>query len=282
MVYERISRQVFELDGKDYTYWVSGDTSNPPLMILYGYTGVHGDFLELVRTVKQTHFVIIPEYPGWNGVPRFSESLTIHNYAAYFKKLSEHLHLERLTIIGHCVGGVVALEMAYVYPQRVRQLFLVSTPYLEGTRAHRIYAALAKGATNSPSFARSIFFLWRSRLVSVPLDFLVIKLKSHRKKMQRIKDHIVKQSSQREDAVEEEWLSFIEYDFAKVKQLTLPVHVIHGAKDLLLQPSQAKRLQMLLPSSTFDLIPHAGHVPPVETPGELLRIFQKYLPQLSK
>jgi pimeloyl-ACP methyl ester carboxylesterase len=278
MVFERITRQVFALDGNEYTYWVAGDSSNRPLVILYGYTGVHEDFLELVRALKQTFYVIIPEYPGWNTVPRFPEPLTIHNYAVYFKMLCDHLQLEQsITVIGHCVGSVVAVEMAFVYPQKINQLILISIPYLEGTWAQKMYAGLAKGATFSPGFIKSFFFLWRSRPLSVPLDLFAIRTKSVRKKMQRIKEHILKQPLQREDAVEEEWLSFIAYDFRKVRELTLPVHLIHGEKDLLLHAAQARRFQEIIPSATLDSIPDAGHVPPVETPRELIKIIEKYL-----
>jgi pimeloyl-ACP methyl ester carboxylesterase len=276
-VFERITRQVFASDGNDYLYWAAGDSKNPPLLILYGYTGVHDDFLELVRALKHTFYIIIPEYPGWNNIPRFQEPLTIHNYAHYFKKLSTHLHIERMTLVGHCVGSVVALEMATLYPKNISQLILISTPYLDGTWAKRIYAALAKGAKLSPDFAKPFFFLWRSRPLSVPLDPFTIKLKNLHKKIQRIRDHIVKQPLQHEDAVEEEWLSFMEFDFQKVRAITLPVHIIHGDKDILLSPAQAAKFKQLFPSATLDLIPQAGHVPPVETPGELTRTMLKYL-----
>jgi pimeloyl-ACP methyl ester carboxylesterase len=276
MAYERITKQVLALDGKEYSYWAAGDSNNPPIIILYGYTGVHDDFLELVRALKHTHFVVIPEYPGWNNVPRFSEPLSIHNYARYFKKLCDGLGLKSVTVIGHCVGSVVALEMASLYPKSIDQLILISIPYLEGTWAQKMYGLLAEGAKHSPGFIKSFFFLWRSRPLSVPLDLFTIRTKSIRKKIKRIRDHIVKQPLQHEDAVEEEWLSFVEFDFHKVSTLNTPVHLIHGAKDLLLSSAQAVKFQNLFPSATLDVIVDAGHVPPVETPGELIRIIEKY------
>lgn len=278
MVFERITRQVFALDGKEYLYWAAGDSSKPPVIILYGYTGVHDDFLELVRTLKHTHFILIPEYPGWNNTPRFHEPLTIHNYARYFKKLCDGLGMQTVTIIGHCVGSVVALEMASLYPNSIDKLILISIPYLEGTWAQKMYGLFAAGAKRSSGFIKSFFFLWRSRPLSVPLDLFTIRLKNIRKKMQRIRDHVVKQPLQHEDAVEEEWLSFVEYDFDKVSNLKTPVHLIHGGKDLLLSTKQAERFKNLFPRATLDVIPEAGHVPPVETPSELIKLIRKYLP----
>lgn len=277
MVFERITKQVLVLDGDEYIYWAAGDNSKPPLMILYGYTGVHDDFLELVRALKHTHFVIIPEYPGWNTIPRFAKPLTIQNYAYHFKKLCDGLGLQSVTIIGHCVGSVVALEMASVSPKSIGQLILISIPYLEGTWAQKMYGLLAKGANHSPNFIKSFFFLWRSRPLSVPIDLFTIRTKNIRKKMQRIRDHIVKQPLQHEDAVEEEWLSFVAYDFKKVKGITQPVHLIHGGEDFLLSSRRAVAFKKLFPSATLDVIAGAGHVPPVEAPGKLIKIINNYI-----
>lgn len=276
-VFERMTKQVITSGEDEYIYWVAGEDTQPPLIILYGYTGVHEDFLEIVKALKERFFIVIPEHPGWNNAPRFKDPLTIHNYAVYIKKLCDLLEFKKIALVGHCVGSVIASEFTYLYPLSVSQLILISTPYLEGTWAQKMYGALAKGANHSPGFAKSFFFLWRSRPLNVPLDLFTIKLKDFRKKMQRIKDHIVKQPLQHEDAVEEEWLSFVGFDFNKVKKIAMPVHLIHGEKDMLLSCAQAEKFQRLFPSATLAIIPEAGHVPPVETPQALTKLLLESL-----
>ncbi len=267
--------QEYELEGENYRYWVQGNTKNPPLVIFYGFTGVHKDFLEVARSLKDVYFVIIPEFPGWNNSPRFQEPLTIHNYAKFFKKMFDSLELLRITLLGHCVGAVVAIEFVSLYPQSVEQLILVSMPYLKGSLGQKLYSFLADISLHSPRIVRPAFFFWRSRILTVPLDFFVIKLKDFDKKIERIKDHIIRQPMQLEDAVEAEWTSFIKFNFEKVKQIKTPVRLIHGAEDLFISPQQALKFQKLLPDATLEIIPHAGHTPSVETPKELTELLLK-------
>lgn len=272
-----ITKQYFSPDGNPYSYWVVGKTENPPIILLYGYTGVHEDFLALAETLKNNYFVIIPEYPGWNNVPRFKAKLTIHNYAQYFKALLDSLNIQKSIIIAHCMGSVIAIEFAYLYPYAVSKLILISPPYLRHTWAEKMYLLLAHKAKHASNKTKPLYFFWRSRLLTVPLDFFIIKTRSFSQKMDRIKDHIINQPKQNEDAVEEEWISFIDFNFEKAKNITAPVHIIHGEKDAFIPILQAEKLRNIFSSATLDIIPNAGHVPPVETPNELAQLISKYL-----
>lgn len=268
--------QEFGLDGNSYLYWVVGDTNNPPLVLLYGFTGVAKDFIDLTNLLKDKYFIIIPEYPGWNGSPRFSGALTIHNYAKFFKKLIDYLGFSKINLFGHCLGAVAAIEFDYLYPEAVSKLILVSTPYL-GSKTEKFHKFLVRLAERSPKSIRPIYFFWRSRFFGIPFDFYSIKLRSFEKKMARIKEHIFKQPLEPQDAVEENWISFVKFNFKKVKEIKHQIHLIHGAEDILINPKQAVKLQRLFPKASLDLIPLAGHVPPVEAPEDLAKLINNYL-----
>jgi pimeloyl-ACP methyl ester carboxylesterase len=274
--FPEMTLQDFHLDGKVYKYWVQGNQKNPPLILFYGYTGVHKDFLYLAEKLKNNYFIIIPEFPGWNKSPRLDKPLTINNYAKYFKSLFDFLGFSKINLFGHCFGAVVAIEYAYFYPDTVNKLILVSPPYLGG-KTEKFHKFLVRMAENSPKFIRPVFFFWRSRILAVPFDFYAIKLRSFEKKMDRVKEHIFKQFFEPEDAVEENWISFIKFNFNKVKRINIRANLIHGAGDVLVNIKQAEKLQKLFPHATLDIISQAGHVPPVEAPDELLELVTKYL-----
>lgn len=52
--------------------------------------------------------------------------------------------------------------------------------------------------------------------------------------------------------------------------LDLPVHVLWGESDRIVDPEYGKAFAAAIPSSTFTLLPRTGHMPQVETPEELL------------
>lgn len=274
--FSEMTSQDFELKGTKYRYWVEGDSQKPPLVIFYGFTGVAKDFIEVAKQLKDKYFIIIPEFPGWNGVPRLPEKLTLQNYAIYFKKFVDFLGYSKINLFGHCVGAVEAIEFTYQNPQMVEKLILASPPYTVGARGYGFSLFLAGMAARSPRFLRPIFFFWRSRILTVPLDFFAIKL-DLAQKLARIKEHIIKQPHEPEDTMEENWISFMNFDFAKAKKINMRVHLIQGAEDIIVNKAQVEKLQKLFPDATLDIIPDAGHVPPVEATQELIDLIRKYL-----
>src|SRR5438270_876571 len=99
------------------------------------------------------------------------KKLTIHNYAKFFKRMLDSLNIEKVHLFGHCVGAVAAIEFAYLYPEKVTKLILVSVPYMGGMPVQAFYSFLAGMSERAPAFMKPVFFFWRSRLLTVPLDF---------------------------------------------------------------------------------------------------------------
>jgi len=276
-VYTRITRKSFSSDGmlQGY-YWVEGNTSNPPLLLLTGFTGTHTDVLALARLLKKTYFVIIPELPGWGFSPRPNEELTLSYYAKYLHTLLILLKLPNVTICGHCMGATLAIECGIVFPEKIQQIFLVSTPYTKGTLSHSFFSHLSHASKHVPEKVRPLFFMWRSRLVTIPLSFYILKFRSFNKKIKTISKTLFNQSVQDERTIEENWNSLISYDYDKAKHLSMPIHIIYGGKDALIAEKQTKELSGLIPFATVDCISQAGHLPPVETPETLAKLIEKY------
>ena len=63
---------------------------------------------------------VVPQWPG-----------TIERWAAVAVELLDHLHVERADIVGHHTGGVIAVELAASFSDRVRSVVLSSTPYTD-------------------------------------------------------------------------------------------------------------------------------------------------------
>lgn len=275
-IYHTLTQKQFLIDGNRHYYWVLGNQEKPALVIFYGYTGVHHDFLDMANSLQDKYFVVIPEFPGWEQSDRLSEPLTIANYTTYFKKLVDYLGLQSITVFGHCVGALVAIEYSVRYSELVDSVFLVSIPYLPGTLSHRFFTVMANLSDKVPRSIRPVFFFWRSRILAVPLDFKIIKLMTFKQKLVRVKSHIIDQPKQPEDSVEEEWISFIRFDFTICTKLNMPVHIIHGSDDEFISQTQVERLLPSFLDTTFDSIPKAGHVPPVESPNALIQLMLRY------
>lgn len=278
MIYPRVTMRSFLAeDGNEYFYAVDGNTKKDVLLLLPGFTGTHADQLRLAEDLRDTYFIIVPDLPGWGRSPRFKKALTLKNYAQYLHSLLESLAINKIYLFGHCMGATLALEYALLYPQSVRNLILVSTPYNEGLLSQRLFLHLADISTHAPKFFRPLLFFWRSRFFSVPFAFVSLKFRSFHKTLRMILRGIKQQPLQDEDVVEENWVSFIHFRYERIKKLHMPTLILHGNEDLIVSPKQAQKLQELLPQAKLEYIKGAGHLPPMETPGQLATKVKEFL-----
>ncbi len=278
MIYKRITKKSFspEKNVVDY-YWVCGDELNPYLLFLPGYTGTHKDLLEMAEILKEKYFVIIPDLPGWGDSQPLYQRLTLTTYADYLNKLVKFAGLQKLIVCGHCMGATLAIELANKYPELVKVLFLISTPYIQDTLSESMFLHLADLSEYSPRPFKGFFFLWRSRVFSIPLSFFILKFRSFRKLIRVTFKTAFSQTKQDEKAVEENWISLIHFDYKKIMKLKMPIYLIYGDQDLIINKTQANKFHDLLPQASLYFIPHAGHLPPVETPKSLAKYISSSL-----
>jgi len=256
--------------------WTVGDKNNPPLLLVPGFTGTHVDLMPVAETLTQKYFVIVPDMPGWGESPRFSQELNTDNYIPYLKSLLEQLKINKITYVGHCMGATLGIEFANQFPEKLKQLTLISTPYLGGTLANKFLVFDADLAVRFPKKIRPLFYLWRNRWFGMAANIFVIRVKSKLKKLQLIIHYILIQGEPDEESVEETWRSLMHYDYKRIENVKIPVHILHGNEDILIQKTQIKKLHSFLPTATLFYVLNCGHMPPVENPQGLAEAILQY------
>ena len=107
-----------------------GTRGNAPLVLLHGYPLDHHLWDEVVPLLEDTFDVIIPDLRGF-GESTIGDSLpTMEDYASDIAGLLDYLDIRQAAIVGHSMGGYVALAFARLYPERVSGLGLVSSQVL--------------------------------------------------------------------------------------------------------------------------------------------------------
>lgn len=261
-----------------YFYYTAGDKNHQPLVLLPGFTGTHEDLQVFAKEFSEKYFVVIPDFPGWGASPVGEYPTTIAGYAQFVVDLLSNLHSDKkILLLGHCMGSLVAIELASQNKAKIAKVFLVGVPFLEGQVSNQVFHVLSHLASHTPKIFRPLLYFFRSRLFAIPLGFFVIQTKSLRKKLSLIFKNSIKQQFQKEAVVESNWDSMVLFDFTKIKKITVPIHIFHGAKDILVSSLQAEKLQQLNREATVDVLSTAGHMPPIETPQTLATAMKKYL-----
>lgn len=130
----------FDIDG--VRLHVRDEGSGPPLLLLHGLHGQMGHFsYGALAGLAQSFRVVTVDRPGagWSG-PAHDAGLTAQ--ARVLAGLIERLGLERPTVVGHSLGGTVALALALDHPRAVGALALIAPLSDPKTQAPPVFGAL--------------------------------------------------------------------------------------------------------------------------------------------
>ena len=146
-----------ELHGHRVIYRIAG--SGPPVVLIHGMVNSSRHWEEVALRLADRYTVIAPDLIGHgdSATPRGDYSLGAH--AASIRDLLAVIGVDHATIVGHSLGGGVAMQFFYQFPQRTERLVLVSSgglgrevsPLLRARRpAGRVGAAAGRRAPAGP------------------------------------------------------------------------------------------------------------------------------------
>jgi pimeloyl-ACP methyl ester carboxylesterase len=113
------------LHGHELCYVDAG--SGAPIVLVHGLMSSSSTWSAQVDRLAGNHRVIAPDLfgHGESAKPACDYSLSAH--AASLRDLFDALGIADATVVGHSLGGGIALQMAYLFPDRVNALVLVSS-----------------------------------------------------------------------------------------------------------------------------------------------------------
>ncbi len=101
----------------------AGPPTAPPLLYIHG-PNLGNLWLEYHTTLAQHFHIFAPDTPGFGLTERPDWMRGMSDYILFFRDLLDELGLDAPVIVGHSLGGWMAVEMAVWYPERVKKLVL--------------------------------------------------------------------------------------------------------------------------------------------------------------
>src|SRR6184192_4428514 len=134
-----------ELHGHRVIYRIAG--SGPPVVLIHGMVNSSRHWEAVALELARRHTVVAPDLIGHgdSATPRGDYSLGAH--AAVIRDLLAVIGVDRATIVGHSLGGGVAMQFFYQFPQRTERLVLVSSGGLGHEVSPLLRAAALPGAS---------------------------------------------------------------------------------------------------------------------------------------
>ena len=101
--------------------------TGPPLLLLHGIGDSSESWVPVLDELATRHTVIAPDLLGHGSSDKPRADYSVAAYANGMRDLLDVLGVERATVVGHSLGGGVAAQLAYQYPERVERLVLVGS-----------------------------------------------------------------------------------------------------------------------------------------------------------
>jgi len=120
--------------------------SGPVLLLIHGMAGNVGNWQEVIEPLARHHTVVAPDLPGHGASAPGAGDYSLGALAAGLRDLLVLLGHERATLVGHSLGGGIAMQFAYQFPEITERLVLVSSGGLGPEVSPVLRAAALPGA----------------------------------------------------------------------------------------------------------------------------------------
>ena len=259
-----------------------------PVIFIHGLISDHRTWTTQMETLSARYRVIAPDLFGHGEIDDADTRLrqvdfSLGGHAAAIRDLLDVLRLDRVTVVGHSLGGGIAMELAYLFPERVRALALVSS----GGLGPDLNPALRMATLPGSEFVLPILaspwiraggnamFGLMSRLglplvtASTEAAWLGMGTFAHaanRKAFLATSRSVIDLAGQTVSAL------------PRLAQLAgRPILVVWGGRDRLIPSSHAQVLKEALPDSRVEIFPRAGHFPHLDEPDRFHLVLDDFI-----
>ncbi|MDQ6778131.1 MAG: alpha/beta fold hydrolase [Actinomycetota bacterium] len=273
------SREII-LHGHRVSYLAGGE--GPVLVLVHGIAGDAGAWREVLPWLAERFTVLAPDLLGHGQSAKPRGDYSLGAYASGIRDLMIAVGHDRATFVGHSLGGGVAMQLAYQFPERCERLVLVSSGGL-GREVHLLLRAAALPGSEyvlpvlaAPALLRTgaaigTFF---GRLGLRPGPDLAEFARGYgslgdvetRQAFIQTLRAVVEPGGQRVSARDRLYLA-----------AEVPTLIIWGSRDRIIPTQHGRRAHDEMPGSHYLEIPDAGHFPQLDRPRELVDAIVRFV-----
>jgi pimeloyl-ACP methyl ester carboxylesterase len=276
----RMAPQTVTLHGHDLSYVDSG--SGPAVLFIHGILGSQRQWSRLVDDMDDHHRVVVPDLFGHGDSAKPLGDYSLSSHAAAMRDLLDHLGIERVTLVGHSLGGGIAMQFFYLFPERVERLVLVSSGGLGREVNVLLRAATLPGAAQVLGVVASAPVLSGVETLSKgaskvgwrPGADITATWRGFRALGNRESRHAFLATTRAVIDVGGQSISAHDHlDGA----LPVPTLVVWGTHDRMIPVEHARDVAAAVTGARLELFDGAGHFPHLEDPDRFARVLREFI-----
>lgn len=242
------------------------------LVLIHGYLSSSFSFRYLIPFLTQRYSVASLDLPGFG---KSEKSKGFHYSMAQYAKtvlaLMDHLKIDKASLIGHSMGGQIALQTAKLFPKRMNKVVLLAASgYLKPFNRWLVLASYLP------------FFPW------------IVKKGFEKRNAKQLLLQVVYDSKLIDQSMIDGYVHpMLEKNFyhalvrllrhhggdllsEQLKNIQTPILLIWGKEDRIVPLNVGERLSQDLPNSSLKVYEQTGHLVPEERPGQIYRDIRKF------
>jgi pimeloyl-ACP methyl ester carboxylesterase len=265
-----VRRTEIRLHGHRLSYRTGGH--GPLLLLIHGITNSSASWEPVLATLGQRFTVIAPDLLGHGDSAKPRGDYSLGANASLLRDLMLALGHERATIVGHSLGGGIAMQMAYQFPERVERLVLVSsgglgrqvTPLLRAVALPGAELVLPLLASEPLVNAGAKVGGWIARtglrvgtdIAAMAAGVASLRDIEARRAFVHTARSVIDVGGQRVDATDKLYLAE-----------AVPTLILWGDRDPIIPARHGIRAHDLMPGSSLRIFEGAGHFPHHDDPA---------------
>jgi len=245
-----------------YRHSNEGENESAPVILIHGAGGTHLHWPAQIRRLPG-HHVYAVDLPG-HGKSDGRGNQTIESYCQSILRWMETNNIYRGVIVGHSMGGAIALNMALEHPERVIALGLIGS----GARL-RVAPVILENSSSATTFPVAVKAIME-RAFSHHTDPRLRELASQ------------KMETTRPSVLHGDFLACNTFDVMEnIPAIRFPTLVICGQDDQLTPVRYSQFLADQIPKAQARVIPEAGHMVMLEQPQVVANELSAFLATLT-
>jgi pimeloyl-ACP methyl ester carboxylesterase len=269
-----------ELHGHRVIYRVAG--SGPPVVLIHGMVNSSRHWEQVAHGLADRYTVIAPDLIGHGESAAVRGDYSLGAHATSIRDMLAVIGIDRATIVGHSLGGGVAMQFFYQFPQRTERLVLVSS----GGLGHQVSPLLRSAAL--PGMSALLALVAHRRILDAMWAFgQRLRDRGHGKGVyvQAIVRALrpLEQPGARA-AFLHTLRSVIDVHGQRVSARdrlyllgSMPTLVVWGERDNTIPLEHGRATAEAVPHSRFEVLPRAAHFPHLEDPEGLARVLRDFI-----
>ena len=258
--------------------------SGPALLLIHGIGDNSTTWNSVQANLAQQFTVIAPDLLGHGQSDKPRADYSVAAYANGMRDLLSVLDIERVTIVGHSLGGGVAMQFAYQFPHLVDRLILVSSGGV--TKDVNFVLRLASLPMGSEALAvlRLPLLLPAVQLAGriVGKAIGTTALGHDLPNMLRVLNDLPEPTASA--AFSRTLRAVVDWRGQIVTMLdrcylteAIPVQIIWGGRDVVVPVRHAHMAHAAMPGSRLEIFEHSGHFPFHADPARFIDVVQRFI-----